>query len=305
MAIYHDGELAVQERAGSRHAAGTVAAIVRTDIPDAARLFLAAQPMIVIGAADSRGDLWASVLTGEAGFITVTGPSSLTVRAAPGPYDPLHAALAGTARVGVIAIDPGTRRRMRMNGTAHRTAENTLDIELQQVYANCPKYIQKREPRWQSATPGRPRHAGELTSEDMAFVHATDTFFVATADLEGNADASHRGGHPGFLTAVDPTHLRWPDYLGNSMFNTLGNLEVNPKAGLLLPDWATGTLLHLTGTATVDWDPDRAAALPGAQRVVDFTVERAVRVDHASPLRWSAPEFSRFNPPVSLEGSTA
>ncbi|MGA5414047.1 hypothetical protein [Streptomyces pseudogriseolus] len=48
-----------------------------------------------------------------------------------------------------------------------------------------------------------------------------------------------------------------------------------------------------------DRNPDHAAALPGAQRVVDFTVERLVRVDHASPLRWSAPQFSRFNPPAS------
>lgn len=294
---YHRGELTAQERAGTSEAARAVSAVIRDRFPEAARHFLAEQPMIVVGATDHRGDVWASLLTGLPGFLTVTGPSTLAVAAAPVPGDPLHAVLTDTARVGLIALDPGSRRRMRINGTAHRTADG-IEIEADQIYANCPKYIQKRVARWQpGTTPSALIHAPELSPADLEFVGRADTFFVATADPEGNADASHRGGNPGFLTALSPTRLRWPDYVGNAMFNTFGNLELNPRAGLLLPDWATGTLLHLTGTATVDWDPGHAAPQPGAQRVVDFTVERAVRIADASPLRWSAPEFSRFNPP--------
>ncbi|CAL9305709.1 pyridoxamine 5'-phosphate oxidase family protein [Streptomyces sp. SudanB66_2053] len=298
MEPYHHGELAVQERAGVSERAAVVSAVVRTEIPAAAAVFLAEQPVLFIGAADARGNVWSSLLTGHPGFITVTGPSSVRVAATLSAGDPLYRTLAGPARLGMIAMDPGTRRRMRMNGTA-RPAPGGLEIELEQVYANCPKYIQKRVPTWQPGTPGDPREGTALTGADLALVATTDTFFVATADPDGNADTSHRGGNPGFLEALGPTRLRWPDYAGNSMFNTLGNLEVNPRAGLLIPDWTTGTLLHLTGTAAVDWDPDHAAALPGAQRVVDFTVECLVRVDHASPLRWSAPQFSRFNPPAS------
>jgi predicted pyridoxine 5'-phosphate oxidase superfamily flavin-nucleotide-binding protein len=265
--------------------------------------FIEEQPMLVIGAADSRGEVWSSLLAGVPGFITVTGPSTLSVAAALSASDPLYCTLAEPTRLGMIAIEPGTRRRIRMNGTA-RPAREGLEIALEQIYANCPKYIQKRVPQWQPATPDEPREAEALTEQDIALVEGTDTFFIATTDLDGNADASHRGGNPGFLQVRGPRHLRWPDYVGNSMFNTFGNLEVNPRAGLMIPNWATGTLLHLTGTAAVDWDPDHAAAHPGAQRVVDFAVEHLVRIDNASPLRWSAPQFSRFNPPIAHEGAS-
>lgn len=303
MEPYHRGELAVQNRAGLREMAKAVSAAIMTEIPHAAQAFLAEQPVLFIGAANRRGEVWSSLLTGDPGFITVSGPSSVSVAATLSDSDPLYRTLAEPARLGMIAIEPGTRRRMRMNGTA-RPARDGLEIELEQIYANCPKYIQKRVPHWQSATPDDPLEGSGLTPEDITLVHSTDTFFIASADTVGNADASHRGGNPGFLKALGPNHLRWPDYVGNSMFNTLGNLEVNPRAGLLIPDWTTGTLLHLTGTASVDWDPDHVAALPGAQRVVDFTVEKLVRVGHASPLRWSAPQFSRFNPRPS-EGTSA
>ncbi|MFF7181281.1 pyridoxamine 5'-phosphate oxidase family protein [Streptomyces sp. NPDC008121] len=309
MGVYHHGERSVQERAGLLDHAGFSSGAIKSEIPDIAVDFLAQQPMLVIGAADDHGALWASLLTGAPGFLTATGPASLTVDAAPPAGDPLHPALTRPARLGMIAIEPATRRRMRMNGTAspHGTG---LHVDLDQVYANCPKYIQKRTPTTaptaDAPDPTR-RHGTELTPGQLAFVARTDTFFIATADRDGNADASHRGGHPGFLQALSPTRLRWPDYVGNAMFGTLGNLEVNPRAGLLLPDWSTGTLLQLTGTATVDWDPGHAAAVPGAQRIVEFTVEHAVQSDHASPLRWTAPQYSRFNPPAPqpLEGASA
>ncbi|MBU2669924.1 pyridoxamine 5'-phosphate oxidase family protein [Actinoplanes bogorensis] len=302
MTPYHRGELIAQQRAGLLDEAAHVSVLINDEMPRAGRAFLAEQPMLVVGAVDRNGAPWATLLTGEPGFITVTGRSTITVAAAPAATDPLHDVLAGPARVGLIAIEPGTRRRIRMNGTA-RPASDGLRIELAQIYPNCPKYIQRRVPVRDDVPPGVPRLGTRLTAGEMGFINATDTFFVATADPEGNADASHRGGNPGFLRALSPTRLRWPDYVGNSMFNTFGNLEVNPRAGLLLPDWSTGTLTHLTGTAVVDWDPAHAAAVPGAQRLVDFTVERVVRIDHASPLRWTEPEYSRFNPLPARAGN--
>ncbi|GAA0537602.1 pyridoxamine 5'-phosphate oxidase family protein [Paractinoplanes ferrugineus] len=297
MSPYHRGELAAQERAGVLDEAARVSVLIGAELPRVARAFLAEQPMLVIGATDGAGDVWATMLTGEPGFITATGPSTVEIAAAPAAGDPLRPILSGPARVGMIVIEPGTRRRVRLNGTARPTADG-LRIDLTQAYANCPKYIQKRSPRRVATTPGEPRVGPELSAEEVGFASVADTFFVATADLDGNADASHRGGNPGFLRALSPTRLRWPDYDGNSMFNTFGNLEVNPRAGLLLPDWTTGTLLHVTGTAVVDWDPRHAATVPGAQRLVDFTVTRVVRTTGATPLHWSTPELSRFNPPV-------
>jgi predicted pyridoxine 5'-phosphate oxidase superfamily flavin-nucleotide-binding protein len=298
MGVYHSGERTVQERAGLLDHADFSSAAIKSEIPDIARGFLAEQPMLVIGATDAHGDVWASLLTGEPGFVTATGPAHLAVTATPAAGDPLHDTLAAPAHLGMIAIEPATRRRMRMNGRSRPTPDGGLDIALDQIYANCPKYIQKRQPSHVNGRPATPRHSHELDAEQLEFIAATDTFFIATADAGGNADASHRGGNPGFLQALGPTRLRWPDYVGNAMFGTLGNIELNPRAGLLLPDWSTGTLLQLTGTATVDWNPDHTDGLPGAQRVVEFTIDRVVQTEHASPLRWSAPQYSRFNPPA-------
>jgi hypothetical protein len=137
-----------------------------------------------------------------------------------------------------------------------------------------------------------------LSAGDRRLVACADTFVIATAGPDGGADASHRGGSPGFVTVHDDAHVSFPDYAGNTMYMTLGNVEANPRAGLLFLDWATGDALQLSGRAAVDWTPERAAAVPGAQRIVDFTVERVVATAGAVPYRWALDERSRFNPPV-------
>jgi catechol 2,3-dioxygenase-like lactoylglutathione lyase family enzyme len=100
------------------------------------------------------------------------------------------------------------------------------------------------------------------------------------------------------LAVHDERRLSFPDYPGNSMFMTLGNVAANPRAGLLFIDWETGDTLQLTGAAVVDWSPERASAIPGAERVVDFAVDRVIQMAGALPLRWVLEERSRFNPPV-------
>ena len=77
---------------------------------------------------------------------------------------------------------------------------------------------------------------------------------------------------------------------------TLGNLELNPRAGLLFLDWERGDTLQLSGTAVVDWSPERAQTLPGARRVVDFTLEQVVHTTGAHALRWRLEARSRFDP---------
>jgi uncharacterized protein len=296
--VYHEGERLAQRRAGLRDQGEFSSRAIRAEVPDVAREFLAQQPMVVVGSADDDGRMWASLLTGEPGFLRAEGATTVIVAARPAPGDPLRERLAAPAPVGMIAIEPASRRRMRMNGRS-APAANGIRVALDQVYANCPKYIQKRDARWEAAIAAAPIVSSALTEDQRALIGRADTFFVATADRDSNADASHRGGNPGFVHVVSPTVLRWPDYVGNAMFNTLGNLEVNPAAGLLFPDWLTGTTVQLTGTARTDWDPAGALSIPGAQRVVEFTVSGVVEIPGASPLRWSAPSYSRFNPPVA------
>ncbi len=163
---------------------------------------------------------------------------------------------------------------MRVNGTAV-PIPNGLRIHTDQVYSNCPKYITPRTVTGLRPGPAGARWATEMDAHTRDVVAAADTFFVGSADTDGNADASHRGGDPGFLHVVSPTRLRWPDYRGNSMFMTLGNIDVNPHCGLLIPDWQTGSTVQLTGTARIDWDHTDDDA---AQCWIDLTVTAVVEL---------------------------
>ncbi|BFV58109.1 pyridoxamine 5'-phosphate oxidase family protein [Kitasatospora sp. CMC57] len=285
---FHPGERAVQDRAGVRDRAEHVGRGIGSVIPAVAARFLSDRRTIVVGAADHEGRVWASMLSGPAGFLATEGASTLAVAARPVPGDPLAAVLGGPAEVGTIALDPAGRRRMRLNGRSVPDGRGGLLITAEQVYANCPKYIQRRHPLDTPSAPELLDSGTRLSTRQQLAVTTTDTFFVATAGPDGRVDASHRGGHPGFLSAHGPDLLSWPDYPGNNMFMTLGNLELNPAAGLLLPDWETGGALLLSGRAE-----------PDADRTVWFTVEQVVELAHASPLSWSAPEYSPANPPVA------
>ncbi|WP_245794071.1 pyridoxamine 5'-phosphate oxidase family protein [Streptomyces pini] len=305
---YHRGEREAQERAGLRRKAEISGRAIRGTVPPVAAAFLTEQRLLVAGAADERGDVWATVLTGPAGFLCAEGERSLSVAARPAPADPLASVLERPARLGMLAVDTATRRRMRMNGTA-RPEGGGLLVDLDQVVANCPKYIQRRTPPTAdsgtpsaplAARPARVSRGDRLDDGQRRLLARADTFFVATADEHGRADASHRGGNPGFLQVLSPTRLRWPDYTGNAMLLTLGNLLVNPRAGLVVPDYATGTTLHLTGTARITWGAGRAGGPGGAEtgRTVEFTVTGVTELPGTLPAGWSPPEFSRFNPPV-------
>ena len=298
---WHAGERAVQRRVGDVDLADRAAGAVRSTVPDVAVEFLAAQPMLVVAAAGPDGMTWASLLTGPTGFLQVPRAGVLDVAARPGDGDPLREVLEHPARVGALAIEPATRRRMRLNGHATPRGQG-LRLELEQVYANCPKYIQQRAVV-DAAPGGAPGQGGtaagdRLSGRQRRWVGEADTFFIGTADVSGNADASHRGGNPGFVQVLGPDHLRFPDYRGNSMYMTLGNLEQNPAAGLLFVDWTTGAALQVSGTARVDYTPEATAGEPGARRMVELRVASTVETPRASPLVWGAATPSRFNPPV-------
>jgi hypothetical protein len=141
------------------------------------------------------------------------------------------------------------------------------------------------------------RRAGSLTEDQRAWIRRADTFFIATLHPEAGADASHRGGMPGFVS-VDGDRLAWPDYAGNLMYNTLGNIAVHPRAGLIVPDFDSGAALLVTGRAAIEWDPISIAGVPGAERLVELAVDEVVEIAGMLPPSARVPEYSPFNPPV-------
>lgn len=147
----------------------------------------------------------------------------------------------------------------------------------------------------ETSTPGSGRLGG-VTQREL--IGDADTFFLTTYAQGHGADMSHRGGNPGFVTVVDDTHLSWPEYAGNRMYMSLGNLLSEPRCAIVFPDWPAGRTLHLRGRAFADWDARRAASVRKAQCMVDFETEEVVEIADGMPLRWRFGEYHRFNPPV-------
>jgi predicted pyridoxine 5'-phosphate oxidase superfamily flavin-nucleotide-binding protein len=200
------------------------------------------------------------------------------------------------ALVGLIALDPATRRRLRVNGRVATHDGAGLVLEADQVFSNCPKYIQRRDASpVDGSLPVTLATADALTEAQRVRLRIADTFFIASARPGEGLDVSHRGGMPGFVDA-DGQRLVWPDYGGNAMFNTLGNLHVHPYAGLLVPDFETGGALLVTGRAAIDWDQERASAFAGAERVVTLEVDRVVEQAGVLPTAFQLREYSPFNP---------
>ena len=307
---FHRGEQAIQSRIGLRdrmEQAGRRS--VRDYMPDQHRTFYAQIPFLVLGARDAAGQPWASILTGPPGFAASPDPRTLRVAALPDGGDPLHGAIAVGADVGLLGIELHTRRRNRVNGAVTAADAGGFTVQVAQSFGNCPQYIQKREIGPDAAGTGAPpsaaQHLDRLDAAARALIAGADTFFIATAfhdrerrDDGGSgganegADVSHRGGRPGFVRTDEEggdghAVLTFPDFAGNRFFNTLGNLLLEPRAGLLFVDFASGGLLHLAGEAEIAWDGPELAAFAGAERLVRFRVERAIRRPGALPLHWS------------------
>ncbi|HEY3696249.1 pyridoxamine 5'-phosphate oxidase family protein [Phenylobacterium sp.] len=111
-----------------------------------------------------------------------------------------------------------------------------------------------------------------FTEDDAAFIAGQGFFFLATADAEGRPDCSFKGGAPGFVRVLAPDLLVWPDYDGNGMFRSLGNLAVNPCVGLLFIAMGEAPKrLRVNGRASLAFDDPRMAETPGAQLLVKVT----------------------------------
>lgn len=304
-APFHRGEIAAQARYGVVERMNRVGGVVIRDfMPEQHREFFAQLPIVFYSGVDDAGQPWASVLTGAPGFLHSPDPRELRVDAAPLAGDPLFASLRPGCSVGMLGLEFETRRRNRLNGRIAEIGRSGFAIEVAHSFGNCPKYIQAREAQPRKPRPGLQRvvRSDKLLPAQAALLRGADTFFIASHYTEGRGEAnegvdvSHRGGAPGFVHVSDDRTLTWPDYLGNYHFNTIGNLLLNPRAGLLFVDFASGDLLFLAGTAWVTWDGPELARFPGAERLLHFTVEQVIESRRALPFRWSAPEYSRFLP---------
>ena len=112
----------------------------------------------------------------------------------------------------------------------------------------------------------------EFTDDDKSLIESLEYFFLATADPVGRPDCSFKGGPPGFARVIAPDLLVWPDYDGNGMFKSLGNIAVNPSVGLLFMRMGEAPKrLRVNGVAMISLDDPLMDTFPGAQALVRLT----------------------------------
>lgn len=300
---FHDGEIAVQERTGERDIARRHGAIIGSRIVPGALSFLAQQRLIAVSIAGDDGQLWTSVWAGAPGFVQSADGQRVQIAAsmmASSPDDPVRPRAGAGRDIGMLAIEFASRRRLRINGTIE-AGSNELVVLVRESVPNCPKYIQRRQPH-DVATPasfaGPGRRGYVLDDDARELVGRADTAFVGSLHPARGVDTSHRGGSPGFIEIVDPTHLRMPDYPGNSLFMTLGNFAIDSRASLAAIDFERGRLLSLSGSAHVDFDADDPRQLTGGtRRFWNFTIREWLLFELPRGVRWELLDASPFNPP--------
>lgn len=303
---WHAGETQLQARVGVAERMDELGRrVIRSEMPDQHRTFYQQLPFMLYGAVDADGNPWASILEGAPGFAHSPVPTLLQFGSLPGSDDP--AQLQEGAAIGLLGIELHTRRRNRLNGRVGAVTAGGFEVKVEQSFGNCPQYIQLRQFRSVPLADPATRIAQHLNGLDdaaKAMIAGADTFFVASyADVDGqrSVDVSHRGGQAGFVQ-VEGNRLTIPDFAGNRFFNTLGNLLINPRAGLLFIDFDSGDLLHLSGRTQIILEGPQVEAFQGAERLWTFEVERVVRRPAALALRW---RFDGVSPKSLLTGTWA
>jgi uncharacterized protein len=262
-----------------------------------------------------------------------SSPSSkvlqLDARVAPG--DALEGHFQLNRRVGLLGIELETKRRNRVNGhissssvphgedvnaTSGKDGQFNVTFTVDQSFGNCPQYITPRQWYWRQESENdvpNLRRSTVLSPDHVRTVQGADTIFIATG-YQGNTDddeederlgndASHRGGPPGFLRVLagnddDTSTILLPDYSGNNHYNSIGNLLLDSRMGMMIPNFASGSYLQLSGNARVVTDKYEVDALypaePGTNRVGAVLVFKVKHVNDmpagSIPLRWSDPK---------------
>ncbi|QJI43261.1 2Fe-2S iron-sulfur cluster binding domain-containing protein [Pseudomonas sp. ADAK2] len=301
---WHAGEKQLQEQVGVAERMETLGRrVIRSEMPDQHRQFYQQLPFMLYGAVDADGHPWASILEGPPGFAHSPAPAGLQFERLPAADDP--AQLQAGAAIGLLGIELHTRRRNRLNGRVGAMTTGGFGVLVEQSFGNCPQYIQLRQFRSVPLADPSTRVAQHLNALDdaaSAMISQADTLFVASyVDVDGqrSVDVSHRGGQPGFVR-IEGNRLTIPDFAGNLFFNTLGNLLVNPQAGLLFIDFNSGDLLQLSGRTEVILDGPQIEAFQGAERLWTLDVERVVRRPAALALRW---RFDGMSPNSLMTGT--
>ena len=301
---FHEGELKIQQKTGESYTANANRELILNSVFKGAFVFIERQINVLCSTIDSELQVWVSLVTGTPGFVEVVNPYLISIDlnlVTSDTQDLLYSNISEQSPIGILFIEFSTRRRYRVNGISSINKQ-TIDINVEEAYPNCPKYIQQRIAHNEdvSIKPGSERTTGKYFNEQVKnMLLKADTLFIGSQSKEGRMDVSHRGGKPGFVELIDNENIRIPDYKGNSLFNTWGNLLQNVNSGLLFIDFEKRIVLQMTGKSELllnqnsQVDMDKSG---GTGRFLAFKVSSWIITTNQHSINWELIDYSHFNP---------
>ncbi|KAL8655954.1 MAG: hypothetical protein Q9226_002846, partial [Calogaya cf. arnoldii] len=326
---WHDGEASVQKMLHVPYQENPTSPFLS---PHAARLLFYV-PLLALGTLDDVGRPWTTLLGGEAGFVRSLGQSIVGVKTTVDSlHDPVIDILLRRQQgggseehhedhriVSGLGIDLTTRSRVKLAGKMVAGALGQVDgkaveaqivIKVEQSLGNCPKYLNKKNIVPAVPEPALLSSKIPLPLEAIRLLAKADVFFLSSSHGHLTMGTNHRGGSAGFCRVNQNDHagtvLVYPEYSGNRLYQTLGNLHTTPKAGIAVPDFDSGDVLYLTGSTEILIGKEAADILPRSNLVVKVYVQDARFVQKSLAFRGSPGEPSPYNPPVRFlvdEGS--
>ncbi|OJD27324.1 hypothetical protein ACJ73_01276 [Blastomyces percursus] len=292
-------------------------------------------PLIALGITDTQGRPWTTILGGEAGFAGPVAESIIGIRNfVDKTYDPVVETLYGGKSNGEVVKEEGkgrlisglsldleARKRVKLMGRMvagnlagletrdpdkkgnepQHAGQAQLVVKIEQSIGNCPKYINRKQITPVVPNPKLISDSPQLPPEAIELLGQADTLFISSY-YEESMGTNIRGGTPGFVRVVsndiNGAVIAYPEYSGNRLYQTLGNLQMTPLAGYVFPSFENGNVLYLTGKTEILVGKAAAALLPRSNLAVKVTVTSARYVENGLPFRGQPGQPSPYNPPV-------
>ncbi|MER2492721.1 pyridoxamine 5'-phosphate oxidase family protein [Catenovulum sediminis] len=301
--VFHSGEQAFHQQLNIGEKMEAVAnQFIRPFMPEQHQIFFSQLPFVWLGFIDQTNAPWASVVFNTQNkLIDVHNQTQLSIQLDSTFNDSKLSKESIKDTIGLLGIEPTSRRRNRLSAQITQWAGNTIHLSVKQSFGNCPKYIQARHFGFTARTTQNHKSRVQIKQLDeshRALIKQADSFYIASfyhnnanSHVSNGADISHRGGLPGFVK-VDGNTIRFPDFSGNQFFNTLGNIKQNGCAGLTFVDYQHGHLLQLTGFAKIIENDPLLKYFKGALRFIDFEMTHGEWAAHFLPFVWGNAEFS-------------
>jgi uncharacterized protein len=294
-ANFHRGELTAQARAGQMTEAAHLGPVVKPFLAEGGRALIVSARVAVATTIGADGAPELSLLASGASTFGTLGSSGLTIpRSAVSPEDHLFDNLGRDRRIGLVYLDPSTRRRFRVNGEVVDYRCDPLEVSILEAFPNCKKYLVRQQ---LTTSAGIVRSVAtwgpSVTRADATLLCQASLVFVGTANPQGQLDAATRSGDPGFIREITSGTFEIPDFPGNAMYQTIGNLLLEPRASIGFI--AGEDFVVLTGLSTTHWE-DAAERPGGTGRFWRFTPRSWRHRPLTIPVDLSGYERSRHTP---------